>query len=70
MTYDEYKALWAKKTTKQVEKELASMRRYCDKYSAAYSWHGKQITPPGNVPDGDKIIALKEILETKQGESK
>jgi hypothetical protein len=26
MTYEEFKAVWAKKTTKQVEKELASWR--------------------------------------------
>jgi hypothetical protein len=58
---------WNTKTTKQVTRELASMRRYVQKHSAAYSWHGKGITPPGALADGDKILALQEILASREG---
>lgn len=63
--YEKYKGAWSKKTTKQIEKELISMQKYVNKHSAAYAWHGKGITPPGNLADGDKITALKELLEER-----
>ena len=63
--YESYKSHWSGKTTKQVQKELASWQKYVNKHSAAYSWHGKDITPPGKLADGDKITALKEILNER-----
>ncbi len=65
MTYEEYKKLWSKKTTKQIEKELNSWRKYVDKHSSAYAWHGASMTPPNSLSDGDKISALKEILSER-----
>ena len=41
-----YKATWSKKTTIQVEREAASMRRYMARNSSAYAWHGANV-PPG-----------------------
>lgn len=63
--FEAYKTTWAEKTSKQVAKELKSMRAYVDRHSAAYAWHGKNMTPPGVCPDGDKITALREILDER-----
>lgn len=65
MTYDEYRDRWAKKTAKQIEREIASMRAYMQRHSRAYAWHGKGITPPGSLSDGDKLCALRDALEMK-----
>lgn len=65
---DKYRAVWAKKTTKQIERELASMHRHVQRHSSAYAWHGTGITPPGSLADGDKIIILREILQGLEGE--
>ena len=50
------------KQKKQIEKELKSMTAYCDKHGASYWWHGFGITPKDSLADGDKISALKELL--------
>lgn len=63
--YKKYKSVWEKKTTRQIEKELKSWQVYVNKHSGAYAWHGNGITPPGTLPDGDKITALKELLEER-----
>lgn len=60
--YETYKATWAEKSTSKVLKELSSMRKYVQKHTAAYAWHGAGMTPPGVCADGDKITALREIL--------
>lgn len=60
-----YLAAWNAKTTKQVEKELTSMRKYVQKHSAHYSWHGANV-PPGGIADGDKILILSEILRDRK----
>ena len=65
MTYEDYKKVWSLKTTRQIRKELKSWQRYFDKHSAAYAWHGRDITPPGELADGDKACALKEILRER-----
>ena len=62
MTFEEHKSTWAKKTRKQIEKELKSMIAYCNKHGSSYWWHGFGITPKGSLADGDKISALKELL--------
>ena len=56
---------WNSKTTKQVERELASMRKYVQKHSAHYAWHGANV-PPGGIADGDKILILIEILRDRK----
>lgn len=60
-----YLEAWNQKTTKQVERELASMRRYVQKHSAHYSWHGANVSP-GGIADGDKILILSEILRDRK----
>lgn len=60
-----YLAAWNVKTTKQVEKELASMRKYVQRHSAHYTWHGANV-PPGGLADGDKILILREILRNRE----
>lgn len=69
MTYEEYRDLWARKTVKQIAREIESMRRYMQRHNAAYNWHGKSMTPPGSLADGDRLNALREVLATKMGES-
>lgn len=63
MTYEEFRDKWAGKSIKAIEKEIASWRSYMQKQTQAYAWHGKGITPPGSIPDGDKLNALREALE-------
>ena len=65
MTAENFHTYWARKTVKQIEKEIQSWRKYMQKHSAAYAWHGKDITPPGELADGDKLCILREILSTK-----
>lgn len=60
--YETFKATWRPKTVAQIERELASWRRRVAKHSAAYAWHGRGITPPHALADGDKITALRELL--------
>lgn len=62
MTFDEYKSVLGKKTKKQIEKELKSMVAYCNKHGSAHWWHGAGTTLNGSLADGDKISALKELL--------
>lgn len=66
LTESDYRKVWQTKTVKQLEKEIISWRKYMDKHGAAYCWHGKDITPPGHLADGDKVSVLKEILSGKQ----
>lgn len=62
-----YLRAWNAKTTKQVGRELASMRRYVQRNSSHYSWHGANV-PPGGIADGDKVLILCEILKEREGE--
>ena len=63
MTYEQCRDQWAAKSRKVVEREIASMRRYMEKHSSAYAWHGKSMTPPGTLADADKLSAMREALE-------
>ena len=65
MTYDEYRDMWAKKTTKQIEREIESMRKYMQRHNAAYNWHGRSMTAPGSMADGDRLSALRAALAMK-----
>lgn len=60
--YEVYKATWRDKTSLQITRELDSWRRRIDRHSSAYALHGKDMTPPGTLADGDKVSALKEVL--------
>lgn len=33
------------------------------RHTTAYSWHGKSMTPPDSLADGDKLSALRDALE-------
>lgn len=68
MTYEEYRDNWAKRTVKQIEREIDSMRAYMHRHSSAYAWHGKWGTPPGSLSDGDKLCALKDALRMRIGQ--
>lgn len=65
-SYDEYKAVWAKKTRRQIEKEIDSMRKYMQKHDAAYKLHSGEMTAPGELADGVRLMALREVLEEMQ----
>lgn len=65
--YDRYRDHWSAKTIKQIEREIESMRRYMQKHNSAYEWHGKAMTAPGSLADGDKLSALREALEIRKG---
>lgn len=69
MTYEQFRDMWARKTVKQIEREIESMRRYMQRHNTAYEWHGKNMTPPGSLADGDKLSALRDALATKRGEA-
>lgn len=61
-TYESFRDFWANKTPKVIQKEIDSMRRYMEKHSAAYAWHGANV-PPGSIGDGDKLSALRDALD-------
>lgn len=65
ITRESFRAVWQNKTIKQLEKEILSWQKYFDKHAHAYAWHGKDITPPGELADGDKISILKDILKER-----
>ena len=63
---DLYKIQWSMETTRKIESHLAGMHRYVQKHSAAYAWHGANMTAPTSLSDGDKICILKEILQERE----
>jgi hypothetical protein len=65
-TFEQYRDMWAQKTTKQIEKEIASLHRYMNKHNAAYHWHGSKMRAPGEMSDGDRMRALKDALVMRQ----
>jgi hypothetical protein len=68
MARNNFKNLWAQKTTKQVQKEVKSWRSYMQRYTQAYAWHGAGMTAPGQLADGDKLCILREILSERNAE--
>lgn len=62
-TFDQYRDRMARKTVKQLEREIASWRSYMQKHSKAYAWHGAGMTPPGELSDGDRLMATRDALE-------
>lgn len=65
-TFDEYKSHWEGKTEQQLEKEISSWRKHMAKHSAAYQWHGENLTAPGELSDGTRLCILKDVLREKQ----
>lgn len=65
MSIDEYRDMWLKKTAKQIEREIESLRKYMQRHNSAYAWHGNSMTPPGHMADGDRLLALREALRIK-----
>ncbi len=65
LLYQNYYNVWSKKPKNLIEKEIKSWQRYFDKHGQAYSFHGADMTPPNTLSDGDKIVILKEILQSK-----
>lgn len=63
--WEKYKAAWSTKTLNQVQKEEQSMRKFMQRHSSAYAWHGSDMTPPNTLADGDKLSCLREILSEK-----
>lgn len=64
---EQYRAHWANKTTKQIQKELASWRAHMDKHEAHYKFHGR-TAPPDEMTDGDCVRELRDVLR-ERGES-
>lgn len=56
--YGEYCALWRKKGKKAAGKELESMRKYLHSHHDGFS----QISAPDELSDGDRIMALREVV--------
>lgn len=66
LSYEEYRDLWAAKTVRQIEREIESWRKYMQRHTRAYAWHGSSMTPPGELSDGDKLCALRDALKIAQ----
>lgn len=52
---------WRKSTV--IAKEILSWEKHMQRHSQAYAIGGASKTPPGVLPDGDKLSALKEALK-------
>lgn len=61
-----FRDIWGARTVKQIEGEIKSWQRYMEKNLQSYVWHGKSSTPPDELPDGDKVRILREILQCKR----
>jgi hypothetical protein len=66
-TYGEFRDLWARKTVKQIEREIESMRKYMQRHRKAYSWHGSDMKATDELSDGSKLCALRDALEIAKG---
>lgn len=56
--YEECRALWRKKGRKAIEKEVASLRSYMQRYQDGFS----QVSAPDELSDGDRLMALRDEL--------
>lgn len=56
--HEEYRALWRKKGKKAIEKEIASLRSYMQRYQDGFA----QISAPDELSDGNRLMALREEL--------
>lgn len=68
--FEAYKDRWRSRTRRQVEKEIESWRKYFQKHDSSYALHGDRftgsVTPPNELPEGMKLMALREVLEEMQ----
>lgn len=51
---------WRFRKSTVIAKEIESWERYFQRHSGAYAKIGASCTPPGTLPDADKVLALKE----------
>jgi hypothetical protein len=67
---ERFKAAWRRKTRGQVEREIESWRKHFAKphVDAHYKLHGADMTAPGQLADGMKLMALREVLEEMTSE--
>lgn len=61
--WDAYEKLWSSKTKAQVEKELASYRKYLSRHKDSFF----KESAPSELSDGDRITILREILDGNLG---
>lgn len=57
--------IWSAKTSKQISKEIESLRKYMQKNDTHYVLHGKSHAPD-EMSDSDRLRALMEILREKE----
>lgn len=56
--YDEYRALWRNKGAKAIEREIKSMQSYMQRHSDGF----RQISAPDELSDGDRLMALRDLI--------
>lgn len=61
--YDHEVSRWRWRKSTVIAKEIASWERHMQRHSQAYAIGGASKTPPGVLPDGDKLSALKEAYK-------
>lgn len=54
---------WRFRKSTVIAKEIESWERYFQRHSSAYAKIGGKRTPPGTLPDADKVLALKEAYK-------
>lgn len=61
---ERYTSIWEKKTLKQLEKEVNSLREYMKKHDSHYAFHGKALSPE-ELSDGGRLLILLDIMQEK-----
>ena len=61
--FEEYKTLWESKGTRSVELELKSLRSMLGSHKDTF-FHESH---PDELSDGDKVMALKDVLAILSG---
>lgn len=56
--YEAYKTVWKDKGVTKAKKELASYQKYLSRHKDRFH----QQSAPGELSDGDRVLALKEVL--------
>jgi hypothetical protein len=61
--YDHEVSQWRWRKSPVIAKEILSWEKHMQRHSQAYAIGGASKTPPGVLPDGDKLSALKEAYK-------
>lgn len=61
--YDHEVSQWRWRKSTVIAKEIVSWEKHMQRHSQAYAIGGASKTPPGVLPDGDKLSALKEAYK-------